>query len=91
MNYGGGSRRRLYRDRENGVLFGVCAGVANYFAVKPLAIRILTVLAVVLLPFWPLALVYLTAGILLRDRPLMYTGRRSEHEFWRDADEESWR
>ncbi|MEO0421864.1 MAG: PspC domain-containing protein [Pseudomonadota bacterium] len=90
MRYGRGSGR-IYRDRENGVLFGVCAGLANHFAVRPLAIRILVVLAVVIAPFWPLALVYLTAGILLQDRPLEYTGRRSEREFWRDGEEESWR
>jgi phage shock protein C len=81
---------RLYRDRENGVLLGVCAGIAHHFRVRPLAIRILAVLAL-LLQFWPLVLVYLTAGLLLRDRPLTWRGRASEREFWREGHEESWR
>lgn len=85
---------RLYRDRENGVLLGVCAGLASYFRVRPLAIRIVAVLAL-LLQFWPLVLVYFTAGLLLRDRPLTYRGRAGrERDFWREAHEaheENWR
>jgi len=31
----------------------------------------------------PMLLVYFTAGILLRDRPLCYSGRDNEPSFWR--------
>jgi phage shock protein PspC (stress-responsive transcriptional regulator)/heme/copper-type cytochrome/quinol oxidase subunit 2 len=37
-------RGRLYRDENHKVLGGVCGGIANYFAVDPLIIRILFVL-----------------------------------------------
>ncbi len=33
--------RRLYRDEHNKVLGGVCSGIANYFGIEPLAVRIL--------------------------------------------------
>ena len=33
--------KRLYRDEQNKVLGGVCSGIANYFNVEPLVIRIL--------------------------------------------------
>ena len=33
--------KRLYRDEHNKVLGGVCSGIANYFNVEPLVIRIL--------------------------------------------------
>ena len=33
--------KRLYRDEQNKVLGGVCSGIANYFGVEPLLIRIL--------------------------------------------------
>jgi phage shock protein PspC (stress-responsive transcriptional regulator) len=33
--------KRLYRDEQNKVLGGVCSGIANYFGVEPLIVRIL--------------------------------------------------
>ena len=38
--------RRLYRDETNKVLGGVCGGIANYFGIDPLVIRILTVITI---------------------------------------------
>jgi len=34
------SKRRLYRDVEEGVLTGVAAGIANYFSIDPVIVRI---------------------------------------------------
>ena len=36
--------KRLYRDESNKVLGGVCSGIANYFNVDPLVVRILWIL-----------------------------------------------
>jgi hypothetical protein len=33
--------------------------------------------------FWPAALIYLAATFLLKEKPLIYAGRRHESEFWR--------
>jgi phage shock protein PspC (stress-responsive transcriptional regulator) len=33
--------KRLYRDEHNKVLGGVCSGIANYFGIEPLVVRIL--------------------------------------------------
>ncbi len=33
--------KRLYRDEQNKVLGGVCSGIANYFGIEPLVVRIL--------------------------------------------------
>ena len=33
--------KHLYRDEQNKVLGGVCSGIANYFNVEPIVIRIL--------------------------------------------------
>jgi len=35
--------RRLYRDENNKVLGGVCSGIANYFGIEPLIVRIIAV------------------------------------------------
>jgi phage shock protein PspC (stress-responsive transcriptional regulator) len=40
-------RRRFARDRVNGKLLGVCAGVANYFGIDPVVVRIAWVVATV--------------------------------------------
>lgn len=79
---------RLYRDRENGLFLGVCAGLAEHFDVRVSVLRVLTVIAALLM-FWPVLFVYLTAGFLLRDRPLRYRGRDQETRFWRSGSFES--
>jgi phage shock protein PspC (stress-responsive transcriptional regulator) len=38
-----GGPKRLYRDENNKVLGGVCAGIANYFGMDPVVIRIIFV------------------------------------------------
>ena len=45
--------RRLYRDENHKVIAGVCSGIANYFNVDPVVIRILflVTLGVTLVPY----------------------------------------
>ena len=40
--------RRLYRSRASRMLWGVCDGLANYFAIDPTIIRVIAVLTVFL-------------------------------------------
>ena len=37
----GNPPRRLFRDEQNKVFGGVCSGIANYFGIEPLVVRIL--------------------------------------------------
>lgn len=76
------SGRRLYRDRENGWIFGVCVGVAEYFGVSSIVVRVLAVLALLLFTV-PTALAYVAASLLIPKRPLTYRGGSAEQEFWR--------
>lgn len=81
----------LYRDRENGWLFGVCAGIADYFDVSPGIVRLIAVVALFLF-FWPTVLVYAAATLLFRTKPLTWSGRCHEYEFWRGRDgHDRWR
>jgi phage shock protein C len=77
-----GPLRGFYRDRENGWIFGVCAGIADRFNLQLGAVRVIAVISLILF-FWITALVYLLAAFLIREKPLIYSGRESEPEFWR--------
>jgi phage shock protein C len=77
-----GPLRGLYRDRENGWIFGVCAGIAEFANFRTMTVRVITVVCLVLF-FVPTALIYIAATLLLREKPLIYSGPRQEYEFWR--------
>ena len=76
------SLRGLYRDRENGWIFGVCAGLAEFLNFRVGAVRII-VFVCLLVFFWPTVLAYLAAVFLIREKPLIYSGEHTENEFWR--------
>lgn len=42
------TKKRLYRDADNGKISGVCAGIAEYFSIETWLVRILTVTAFLL-------------------------------------------
>lgn len=77
-----GPFRGFYRDRENGWIFGVCAGLADRFNLQVAAVRVLAVISLLVF-FWHTAAVYIAATLLIREKPLIYPGPRTEHEFWR--------
>lgn len=77
-----GPLRGLYRDRENGWIFGVCAGIADFGNFRSGTVRLITVICLLLF-FWPTVLVYFGAVLLFREKPLIYSGRRHEYDFWR--------
>lgn len=80
---GGPSLRGLYRDRENGWIFGVCAGVAEFANFRTMTVRVIATLCLVFF-FIPTVLTYLGATLLIRQRPLIYSGRCAEQEFWKN-------
>jgi phage shock protein C len=75
---------RLYRDPARGWLLGVCAGIAGYFGITALAVRLVAVLGLMLFTL-PTVLGYIAAGILLRRRPDSLYRDREEERFWTRA------
>ena len=71
----------LYRDRENGLLLGVCAGLAGVYSLNPLGVRVIAVVLLLAFPV-PVALVYVVFGLILPDAPLTYFGSGQERRFW---------
>jgi len=88
-NIDDGPLRGLYRDRESGWIFGVCAGLAERFNFRLGTIRVIAVICLVLF-FWMTVAIYIAATLIIRDKPLIYSGRRSEYEFWRRTHRDNW-
>ena len=85
-----GPMRGFYRDRENGWIFGVCAGLSDLFNLNLGAIRLIAVVSLFIF-FWLTAAIYLGATVLIREKPLVYSGRESEFAFWRRRHRDYWR
>ena len=60
INYG--PLRGFYRDRENGWVFGVCAGVADRFNFRVGTVRVIAIISLLLF-FWLTAALYLVAAL----------------------------
>ena len=73
----------LYRDRENGWLFGVCAGIAARFDIDLNVLRLLVAVSALFLTI-PTLLAYGLAALVLEDRPLLPRDPDHERDFWRN-------
>jgi len=40
-------KKRLYRSRDNRIIWGICGGIGNYFNVDPVLIRVIAVLTLI--------------------------------------------
>ncbi len=73
---------RLYRDRENAMLAGVCAGLASYFGLNRKGLRVIVaVSAVFFLPFVVPA--YIILAIILPVKPHDLYKDENQEKFWR--------
>jgi phage shock protein C len=76
------SRTRFYRDKRNGKILGVCAGIADYTGFDVNLVRVCMVATVFLssgsiLPF------YFIAAFMTPDKPReLATADREEKQFW---------
>ncbi|MCZ8325898.1 MAG: envelope stress response membrane protein PspC [Sphingomonadaceae bacterium] len=75
-------RTRFYRDKINGKIMGVCAGIADYTGVDVLWVRLgavaLTLMGVGIIP-----LLYLGLGMFTSRKPAhLYYNDRQEQRFW---------
>lgn len=84
-----GPLRGFYRDRENAWIFGVCAGIADRFNLRLGTVRIIAVVCLLLF-FWLTIAIYVGATLLIGEKPLVYSGRRTEYEFWRRRSGDYW-
>lgn len=75
--FGGG----LYRSR-NGVIMGVCRGVAEHFNLSVFWVRFFTILLFVFTGFWPTGIIYFALAFLLKPEPVVPISNMDEQEFY---------
>ena len=75
------NRGGIYRSR-NGVLLGVCRGVAEYFDLSVFWIRLAVVIVFLLSGFWPVIGIYLAAALLMKPHPVRPIETEDEQEFY---------
>ena len=77
-------RTRFYRDKQNGKLMGVCAGIADYTGVDALWVRLGTIL--MLFTLGPILIgAYLATGFLANKKPSHLYVDRGEQKFWQSV------
>ena len=73
---------RLYRDKENAMLAGVCAGLASYFGLSLKGLRLIVVVSAFF--FFPFMLpAYIILTIILPAKPQNLYQDESQEKFWR--------
>ena len=63
-------KKGIYRSR-NGLLLGVCRGIAEYFDFSIFWTRTIAIIIFFLTGFWPVIGVYLIAAFLMKREPLV--------------------
>lgn len=73
---------RLYRDKENAILAGVCAGLASYFGLCRKGLRVVVAISTVF--FFPFVVpAYIILAIILPTKPVDLYKDESQEKFWR--------
>ena len=73
-----------YRDKENALIAGVCAGVAEYFGWNRKGMRLVWALLCLVPPFTPFMVVsYIILAIFLPVKPAGLYETKEQADFWR--------
>lgn len=73
---------RLYRDKENAILAGVCAGLAGYFGLNRKGLRLIAVICTLFFPPFMIP-AYIILAFILPARPQDLYKDESQEKFWR--------
>jgi phage shock protein C len=74
-------RYRLWRDRDRGIIAGVCAGIADFIGAEPIVVRLVAVLGLVFF-FPPTIVAYVILAVVLRPKPPALYASPDEEAFW---------
>ncbi len=74
-------RGGLYRSR-NGVILGVCRGIAEYFDFSAFWGRAIAAGLLIFSGFWPVTILYFIAALLMKPQPAIPIDTDEEQEFY---------
>jgi phage shock protein C len=74
-------RTTLYRDKHNGKIMGVCAGIADYTGINVFWVRLAAFMSIFMLSGMTI-LAYIAAGVLLNKKPPYLYRAASEQKYW---------
>ena len=74
-------RTKLYKDKQNGKLMGVCAGIADYTGVDAIWVRLGAVVMVMMSMSFIIPL-YFIAGLMLSSKPQHLYVDDQEQRYW---------
>jgi len=74
-------RGGLYRSR-NGIILGVCRGIADYFDFSVFWARVITLVLLFFTGFWPVMILYFVAALLMKPEPVIPIETDEEQEFY---------
>lgn len=64
------------------MIMGVCKGLADYFDFSVTWIRIIAVLLFLFTGFWPVVVLYVLAGLLMKPEPAVPFSSEADQEFY---------
>lgn len=74
-------RGGMYRSR-NGIILGVCRGIAEYFDFSVFWVRAIVLILLFVSGFWPITGLYFLAALLMKPEPVVPIQTEEEQEFY---------
>lgn len=74
-------RGGMYRSR-NGIILGVCRGIAEYFDFSIFWTRTIALILLFFSGFWPIIGLYLIAALLMKPEPVLPIQTEDQQEFY---------
>jgi phage shock protein C len=65
--------KKLYRSPKDAIVFGICAGLAEYLNVDPVFVRLIAVVLAFFANVWPVVLAYAIAAFIIPIDPTQDT------------------
>jgi len=75
------SSRGIYRSRK-GIFMGVCRGLAEQFNFSVFWMRAIAILLFLFTGFWPVGVMYIVAGLILKLEPVSPLRNKKDEEFY---------
>ena len=74
-------RPPLYRARD-GVIFGVCKGIARHLDFPVFWMRVITAIAFLLTGIWPILIAYIVGALMMKPEPVIPFETEDDQEFY---------